>query len=108
MYLGVSRMSAHLDSVDSLSGEMAPCPSCVSQQGLCGRHKKGILPQLAQPFWYKLVGATVDKTAHEQVLETMSPEARRVYHRKRTKAARRAAMQQARQRSLAALAALAA
>lgn len=84
---------------------MAPCPACVSQQGLCGRHAKGVLPQLAQPFWYKLVGATVDKTAHELLLDEMSPEARRVYHRKRTKAARRATMAKARAAALAELAA---
>lgn len=91
--------------MESSLAEVAPCASCIEQQGLCGRHKKGILPQLAQPFWYKLVGATLEKTAHQQVLEEMSPEARRVYHRKRTKAARRAAMAKARAASLASLAA---
>lgn len=84
---------------------MALCPSCVEQQGLCGRHKKGVLPQLAQPFWYKLVGATLEKTAHEIALAEMSPEARRIYHRKRVKAARRAGMQKARADALASLAA---
>lgn len=90
-----------------LSGEMDTCQRCVSARGLCRRHARGVLPQLAQPFWYKLVGTIAEKSAHEQVLETMGPEARKVYHRKRTKAARKAAraaqMQTARAASLASL-----
>lgn len=78
---------------------MALCTACVEQSGLCGRHKKGVLPQLAQPFWYQLVGTHHQKS----VVEAMSPEGRRVYNRKRTKAARRATMAAARFASLDAL-----
>lgn len=67
--------------------------------GLCGRHRKAVLPQLAQPFWYRLVGTHHQKSE----LEAMSPEARRVYNRKRTKAARRAASAKARHLALTSL-----
>jgi hypothetical protein len=70
----------------SLAGDI--CPACVAQQGLCQRHEKGVLPQLAQPFWHKLVGQ--DRRYEEQrVLADMSPEARLVYERKQRKAKRR-------------------
>lgn len=100
--------SGILTAVNTVSGEVATvelCGACVTRQGLCRRHARGVLPQLAQPFWYQLVGTHHQKSA----LEEMSPEARRVYERKRTKAARRAArpvtMRNARARSLASLAA---
>jgi hypothetical protein len=32
------------------------CPDCVSASGLCASHAKGVLPRLAQPHWYRLVG----------------------------------------------------
>jgi hypothetical protein len=95
--------------VNIVSGEESVCATCVQRQGLCARHKVGVLPQLAQPFWYKLVGTHHQQTPHEVMLAQMSPDARRVYDRKRTKEARKAAravqMTQARERSLASLAA---
>ena len=96
-------VSAHLDSVISLSGETDLCQACVKQRGLCGRHRRGILPQLAQPFWYRLVGRLLDRTTHEQMLAELSPEARRIYNRKRTKAARRATADRARLAALASI-----
>lgn len=29
------------------------CDRCAQSAGLCRRHAHGILPQLAQPFWYR-------------------------------------------------------
>lgn len=43
----------------NLSGIDA-CDECVAQKGLCGKHARGVLPQLAQPFWYRLVGSNYD------------------------------------------------
>jgi len=100
--------SGILTPVDTVSGEVATvalCGACVRRKGLCRGHAKGVLPQLAQPFWYQLVGTHYQKTAAER----MSPEARRVYERKRTKRARQSArelqMATARQKSLTILAA---
>jgi len=98
-----------LTPVDTLSGEKARdddptplCARCVRASGLCVRCARQIA-KLAEPFWYKLVGTHYQQSAVEQ----MSPEARRVFNRKRTKEARRAAraatMQGARARSLASL-----
>ena len=80
-----------------------PCRYCIEQGGLCKRHSRSVCPQLAQPFWYRLVGTDAQKSAEQE----MSPEARRIAERKRRKAAKRASdaargvnMSRARQRSL--------
>lgn len=80
----------------------SPCPECIRSQGLCASCGKSVLPQLAQPFWYKLVG-TDRRDESQRTVAEMSPEARKVYNRKRTKAARRAVMQAARARALTSL-----
>ena len=67
------------------AADVAPCDECVAQRGLCGRHKRAILPQLAQPHWYRLVG-----TDHHDERTEMSREARKVADRKARKAKRRA------------------
>lgn len=44
---------------DNISGgqfdtdDTPECDNCARSQGLCRRHRRGILPQLAQPFWYR-------------------------------------------------------
>lgn len=59
------------------------CSACVEAHGLCERHGRQILPQLAQPFWHRLVGEThYDKRVEE------SPAARKVRERKERKRAR--------------------
>lgn len=67
------------------AADVAPCDDCVAQRGLCGRHKRGVLPQLAQPHWYRLVGH-----AHHDERKEMSREARKIADRKARKAKRRA------------------
>jgi hypothetical protein len=90
-----------VDSYAAAGGPDLPplCPECVRASGLCASHAKGVLPQLAQPFWYQLVG-TDHRHEEQRVQDEMSPEARKVYNRKRTRAARRAVMQTARARAL--------
>jgi hypothetical protein len=62
----------------------------VDADGLCERHAKGVLPQLAQPHWYRLVGDDL-RGQEQRAVEAMSPEARLVYERKQRKAQTRAA-----------------
>lgn len=64
------------------------CKNCVEQQGLCRRHEKAILPQLAEPFWYRQAHSGMfhelrDEKAH-------SPEALRLIRRKDRRRAKRA------------------
>lgn len=61
----------------------AVCPQCVKADGLCGYHGKQVLPQLAQPFWHRLVGAT-----HYDMRREESAEGRKVRERKERKRAR--------------------
>ena len=63
------------------------CPQCVCSEGLCTHHAKSVLPQLAQPGWYRLVGAQhyIDKRASVE-----SPEAKKVRLRRERKRARAA------------------
>lgn len=35
------------------------CADCLSREGLCLAHAKSVLPQLAQPHWYRLVGSVL-------------------------------------------------
>ena len=85
-----------------LSGEEAPdCAACVRRHGLCGHHARRIAA-LVQPYWYRLVG-THYRDAERDRQQAMSPDARRVYNRKRVRAARRAQMEAARLRDLASL-----
>lgn len=88
-----------------LSGEESLCAACLRTPGrLCDRCKPDVLPQLKQPSWHRHAHSGVWTNEKEQKA-TMSPEARRVYNRKRTKAARRAVSAKARERALASLAA---
>lgn len=34
------------------------CDQCLLERGLCSKHARHVLPQLAQPFWYQLVAFT--------------------------------------------------
>lgn len=44
----------HEESVESsLTPDTPECHRCARSLGLCRRHRRGILPQLAQPFWYR-------------------------------------------------------
>lgn len=92
----------------TVPGEEVICSRCVCADGkLCGRCKRSVLPQLTQPSWHKHAHSGMWTDA--KALALMSPETRRVYNRKRTKAARKAArsanMAAARARSLIDLAA---
>lgn len=29
------------------------CADCIRHDGLCRKHERAVLPQLAQPFWYR-------------------------------------------------------
>ncbi len=63
----------------------AVCSDCVTANGLlCERCAKSVLPQLAQPFWYQLVG-----THHYTKTPTESPEGRAIRERKERRAAKR-------------------
>lgn len=44
------------------------CDDCLSHDGLCLAHGKSVLPQLAQPRWYRLVGSvlTPDKALPDE------------------------------------------
>lgn len=64
------------------------CPECVEQDGLCRRHEKAILPQLAQPGWYRLVGSA--HYGKEQVEKAKDPAAIRLIRRKERRRASRA------------------
>lgn len=46
----------HLHPASAESPDLPPvCAACVRQDGLCGRHQRDVLPQLAQMYWYRLV-----------------------------------------------------
>lgn len=64
-----------------------PCPDCIEHDGLCKRHEKAILPQLAQPGWYRLVGNTFYGKA--QAEKEMDAATRRLIKRKERKRAKR-------------------
>lgn len=75
-------MSRRVSEPDAL------CAACVEQLGLCARHAPGVLPQLKQPSWYRLVGE-----AHYAPKATPeSPAARKVRERKERKRARKRAI----------------
>jgi hypothetical protein len=63
-----------------------------------------LLPKLAQPFWYRQAHSGI-WTSEKENKAAMSPDALRVYNRKRTKAARKATQALGRARALALLAA---
>lgn len=51
--------------------ELPPvCDACLSHDGLCLAHGKSVLPQLAQPHWYRLVGTTLQQTETPRPDET--------------------------------------
>lgn len=64
------------------------CTACVEQAGLCERHAKHVLPQLAEPAWYRHAhsGMYFETGKHKP-----SPEAQRKAARKARRAERRAA-----------------
>lgn len=58
------------------------CESCISHEGLCRKHARQILPQLAQPFkLWKLLG----KKRQKKEPRALSREAERVRRRKEKK-----------------------
>lgn len=70
---------------------VALCVPCLNHDGLCERHAKEVLPQLAQPGWVRLIGiARVEQTKAQQVQEVpVSPQ--QASWRERRKAARKTA-----------------
>jgi hypothetical protein len=59
------------------------CDDCLTHEGLCIAHAPSVLPQLAQPHWYRLVGHTLsaDKPLKEEsapVLKAKRRTARRL------------------------------
>lgn len=43
--------------------DMPPlCDACLAHEGLCIAHAKSVLPQLAQPHWYRLIGTPLRHT----------------------------------------------
>lgn len=61
-----------------------PCPRCVAEQGLCSRHHRGILPELARNIgWLKLMG---DAVIEQQRLQERDEHAAAIAKAKRREA----------------------
>jgi hypothetical protein len=92
-----AEIGAHCGRHEEASAEHTPdtpeCASCARSQGLCQRHARGILPQLAQPFWYRHAHSGLWSDEKEQAV--LSQAGRKI--------ARRKAMKERRRRELAAL-----
>lgn len=61
------------------------CADCVRELGLCRRHEKSILPQLAQPGWIRLIVSNYGAPTPP------SPEAQKIIDRRARRKARRMA-----------------
>jgi hypothetical protein len=95
----------HLDSVNSYSGEKSAREEGVTEALHTKRASLELgAPRLAEPFWYSQAHSG-RWTSEKELKAAMSPDALRVYNRKRTKAARKASSATARERALALLAA---
>ena len=82
----------------------ALCDECVRRQGLCHRHERDVLPQLAQMWWYRLVGSDWNDgdKATDCVVPVDPDEKRRAKReaRKRFKRSAKAAIATQRKRSV--------
>ena len=79
---------AHLDSVTVVQRyDAEDCPRCIRSRGLCDRHTRGILPELARNIgWLKLMGETVVEQKRLQAREdAATAKAKRREARKATK-----------------------
>ena len=61
------------------------CEECLSHGGLCEPHSKSVLPQLAQPHWYRLISSsqTEDLTPRPEESTSVLKAKRRVANRLR-------------------------
>lgn len=66
---------------------MDPCPDCIEHDGLCRRHERSVLPQLAQPFWYRHAHSGMYRELKEQ--KDHSPEALKLIRRKERRRSKR-------------------
>lgn len=74
----------------TLAADVPLCPDCCERSGLCVRCAKSVVPQLAQPHWYRLVGK--DRRGADQIADgELSREGRKAKNRRTRKAARRLA-----------------
>lgn len=60
------------------------CEACLNADGLCQRHARHVLPQLAQPAWVRLIDKARLELANH--IESPSPAALKVMRRKARKA----------------------
>lgn len=89
----------------SLSGEKAAREKDITESIHTARAALELdAPRLAEPFWYRHAHSGI-WNSQKELQAVMSPDALRVYNRKRTKAARKATSTAARERALAFLAA---
>lgn len=68
------------------------CSYCVESHGLCSTHALSVLPQLAQPFWYRHAHSGM---YYETGKDKPSPEAQRLIARKERRALKRKASRRA-------------
>lgn len=80
----------HDDALDPHALDTPECDRCARSQGLCSRHKRGILPQLAQPFWYRQAHSGLWTDEKEEAAKDAAT--RKAERRERLKAKRRAEM----------------
>lgn len=81
-------------SREAASSYLSPvCDDCVAHEGLCKRHEPSVLPQLAQPGWYRLVGHThYGKETAERELDSATSRLLKRKERKRAKRLRELAL----------------
>lgn len=63
------------------------CADCIKHDGLCRRHEKAILPQLAQPFWHKHAHSGMYRELKDE--KDHSPEGLKIIRRKERLRAKR-------------------
>ena len=54
--------------IENLNSE-PPCAKCISARGVCRSCLDHLLPKLAQPFWYRLVGTVMVEQKKRQKAE---------------------------------------
>lgn len=70
------------------ASEVPICPACLDSAGLCLSCSRGVLPRLAQPSWYRLIGEALVEQKRRQDRNAPSPEAARIKERRARKASR--------------------
>lgn len=63
------------------------CPSCITHQGLCRKHERGVLPLLKEPHWYRLVHSGMYRELKDE--KDHSPEGLAIRRRKERRRAKR-------------------